>query len=380
MAEIPEHATGLVLKAYKEPLVFEKFPLPRSAPTGTALVQTLVVGIRPHCREHFAGNGFLKFNLPFISGNSCVARVISAGPDAVALRPGQLVFVHGFGVARDDPVNTQTLLGLHRGNGLTAEGAERAGVLFDQWPGYWRDFCSVPLENCIALDEKRLVDELGYTFDDLMYIDRLLVAYGSVNAAKLMAGETVVVAPATGHFSGAVVEVAAQIGCRVIALTRSAKKLEPLSSRHANIVVVEVTGDRAADVAAIRSHLPSLKLGADAYIDVSPPQATGNSQHFDMGLEVLRPGARAVLTGALFTATIPYFSLLLRNITLVGKWMYTWEEAERVARMVEAGVFKLGKQAGHDSGSRGFKFEDWEEGLLEAEKAVEWGRHVVFKP
>ncbi|RDW58338.1 hypothetical protein BP5796_12268 [Coleophoma crateriformis] len=377
MTSIPPTSTRLVFKAFNEPLVLEKSSPPTSAPAGSALVQILAAVIRPHYREHFAGRGFLQVPTPSLPGHACIGRVLAVGPDAVALRPGQLVFAHGFATARDDPVNTQVLFGLHRGNSL---GPERAGVLFDYWEGFWQNVNSVPLENCVALDEKRLVDEFHYGFDDLMYLDRLSVAYGPISAAKLIAGEIVVVAPATGHYSGAVAEVAAQLGCRVIALTRNASKLTPLTSRHSNITAVELTGDRETDLAAIRTLLPSTKTGADAFIDVSPPQATGNSHHFDIGLEVLRPGARAVLSGALSTATLPYTSILFRNITIIGKWMFTAQEMDALARMVEGGIIKLGKQVGHENVGGGFKFEEWEQGLLEAEGAVEWGRHVMFMP
>jgi len=265
MASSPQTSTRLILKAFNEPLGLEKSSPPTSAPAGSALVQTLAAIIRPHYREHFAGRGFLQVPAPSIPSHACIGRVLAVGQDAVALRPGQLVFAHGFTTARDDPVNTHVLFRLHRANSL---GLERASVLFDYWKGFWQNVNSVPLENCVALDEKRLVDD---GFDDLMYLDRLSVAYESISAAKLIAGETVVVAPATGHFSGAVAEVAAQLGCRVIALTRNASRLTPLTSRHSNITAVELTGDRETDVAAIRTLLPSTKAGADAFIDVSPP-------------------------------------------------------------------------------------------------------------
>ncbi|KAH7411207.1 fungal-specific transcription factor domain-containing protein [Cadophora sp. MPI-SDFR-AT-0126] len=378
MASIPLTSTALVFKAFNEPLVLEKSSPPTSAPAGSALIQVLAAVIRPHYREHFFGRGFLQVPPMSIPGHACIGRVLAVGSDAVSLRPSQLVFAHGFVAARDDPVNTGVLFGLHRANG---QGTERAGVLFDHWKGFWQDVNSVPLETCVALDEHRLVDELHYDFDDLMYLDRLSVAYGSISSAKLIAGEIVIVAPATGHYSGAVAEVAAQIGCRVIALTRNASKMKHLTSRHPNITAVELTGDRAADVATIRGLLPFTKAGgADAFIDVSPPQATGSSNHFDVGLEVLRPGARALLTGALQTVNIPYFNLMCRNITIIGKWMFTPQEVDAVARMVEAGVIKLGKDAGHEHVGGGYKFEDWERALVDAEENLEWGRDVMFMP
>jgi len=378
MASIPETSTALVFKAFNEPLILEKTSPPTSAPAGAALVQVLVAVIRPHYREHFAGRGFLQVPPMSIPGHACIGRILAVGTDAVSLRPGQLVFAHGFVAARDDPVNTGVLFGLHRANG---QGTEQAGVLFNHWKGFWQDVNTVPLETCIALDEDRLMGKLHYGLDDLIYLDRLSVAYGSISSARLIAGQIVIVAPATGHYSGAVAEVAAQIGCRVIALARNADKLKPLTSRHSNVTAVQLTGDRAEDVANIRGLLPLTNAaGADAFIDVSPPQATGNSNHFDIGLEVLRPGARALLTGALQTVTIPYFNLMYRNITIIGKWMFTRQEMDAVARMVEAGIIKLGKEAGHEHVGGGFKFEEWERALIVAEETLEWGRDVMFMP
>lgn len=269
MTSIPPTSTRLVFEAFNEPLIIEKYTPPTYAAAGSALIQILTAVIRPHYREHFAGRGFLQVPTSSIPGHVCIGRVLAVGPDAVALRPGQLVFAHGFTTARDDAVNTGVLFGLHRANGL---GSERAGVLFDHWQGFWQSVNSVPLKNCVALDENRLINELHYGFDDLLYLGRLSIAYGSISAAKLIAGEIVVVAPSTGHYSGAVAEVAAQIGCRVIALTHTASKLAPLTSRHPNITAVELTGDREIDVVAIRTLLPPTNFGgSDAFIDVSPP-------------------------------------------------------------------------------------------------------------
>ncbi|KAH7309151.1 hypothetical protein B0I35DRAFT_359899 [Stachybotrys elegans] len=374
---IPESSTSVTLYAVNEPLKLEKSPVPRSAERGSALVQVLSTVVRPHFKAHFEGRGFLSMPPPFQPGNSGIARVLSVGPDAVALVPGQLVFVSGFVTARDDPEDTSVLLGIHRGNGF---GTDRAGPLFDSWQGLWREVASVSLESCIALDEERLCGQLGYSFCDLAYLDRLSVAYGSISAAKLIPGETVIVAPATGHFSGAVAEMAAQMGCRVIALTRSKSKLEPLTSRHANITPLELTGEADADVAAIRALCPKGSLGADAFLDISPPEATANPHHFAVGLAALRSKARVICSGFLFNVTIPYGTVMMKSISVIGKWMFSHEEVRQCVRMTEAGTIKLGEAAGHLNWGGGFKFQDWEEALVEAEKAMAWGQHVLFTP
>lgn len=377
MTSIPSTSTALVLPDLGQPLHLEKTEIPSSAPQGSAIVKILATTIRPHNRAGFKQKSFLTFPLPFHPGNSAVGRVLSAGPDAVSLKPGQLVWVNGFVSSRDDPVGTSILLGLFDGGEPKPQG------LFAAWRGLWRDVAVAPLENCLPLDEDVLVGRMGYTPADLEYIERLAVAHGGIGAAALRPGETVVVAPATGHYSGATAELAAQMGCHVVALTRSAAKLAPLAAKHPDrIHPVEVTGDVAADTEAVRAALPrSAVAGADAYIDVSPFEAGPNPPHFAVGINALRSHGRAVCLGALPAVQLNYLSLMIRNITLRGQWMYTRQEAMHLIKMIESGLVRLGLDAGHELvGGGGFALEDWGKAVEEAEKATGWGRQVLFTP
>ncbi|KAF4885078.1 hypothetical protein CGCF415_v015485 [Colletotrichum fructicola] len=369
---IPENTTALVLPAFNELLNLEKTPTPKTTPVGSVLVRVLSTSVRPHNRAGFSGNSPLSLPVPYNPGDTGVGRVLAVGPDAVAIKPGQLVYLSGFYLARDDPEGTRVLTGLHDGFGEPGQ-----AKLFKHLGGLWRDVATVPLENAIPLNEKLLVDELGYSFGDLNYIQRLSVAYGGVSAADLHAGEAVIVAPATGHFSGAVAEVAAQIGCKVIALSRSASKLEPLTTRYPRITALELSGDEMKDVAAIRAFAPG---GADAYIDVAPPSATASPHHLTVSLGSLRSFGRAVFLGAMFDVKINYMSLMVRNIIIKGQYMYTRTELVSLVKMVEAGVIKLGKDAGHQIVNRGFSLEEWEEAVTIAEKATSWGQQVLIYP
>lgn len=369
---IPETTTALVLPAFNEPLNLEKTPTPKTTPVGSVLVRVLSTSVRPHNRAGFAGKSPLSLPVPYNPGDSGVGRVISVGPDAVAIKPGQLVYLNGFYLARDDPEGTRVLTGLHDGFGDPGQ-----AKLFKQLGGFWRDVATVPLENAIPLNEKLLVDELGYSFGDLNYVQRLSVAYGGVSAADLHAGETVIVAPATGHFSGAVAEIAAQIGCKVIALSRSASKLEPLTSRHPRITALELTGDEKKDVEAIRVLAPG---GADAYIDVSPPPATASPHHLTVSLASLRSFGRAIFLGMMFDVKINYMSLMGRSITIKGQHMYSRPELVSLIKLVETGVLKLGKDAGHEIVEKGFSLEEWEKAITVAEKATSWGQQVLIYP
>lgn len=377
MSSIPATTKSLVLPAFNEPLTLEKTETPTSVPAGSALVKVLAVTVRPHNREGFKGKSFLHFPLPFAPGTSAVARILTTGPDAATLKPGQLVWVNGRMTARDDPTSTQFVLGLHD-NG----GEEKTARVFAAWKGLWRDVAVVPLENCLPLDEDVLVGRMGYSPSDLEYIERLTVAHGGIGAAGLRPGQTVIVAPATGHYSGATAELAAQMGCQVIALSRSAANLAPLVNRYPNYIrPVETTGDVDQDTALIRAALPrSAAGGADAFIDVSPPYAGVNPSYFTASINALRHSATAVLLGALPSVSIAYMNLMVRSITIRGQFMYEREEAVHLIKMIESGLVKLGPGAGHENVGGGFALEDWEKAIEVAEEATAWGRQVLFTP
>ncbi|KAL4731629.1 putative secondary metabolism biosynthetic enzyme [Fusarium chlamydosporum] len=368
---VPQDSTSLVLNSFNGQLDLEKTPIPIPTPPGSVIVRVLSTPVRPHQRAGFHGKSPLSFTPPYNPGDGGVGRIVSVGPDAVALKPGQLVYMNNFVSARDDP-NTRVLLGIHDGGG-----PERDIKLFDFWQGFWRDVAIVPAENVLPLNEKVLLGEMGYSFGDLNYIQRLSVAYGGIRAANLQAGETIIVAPATGHFSGAVVELAAQIGCKVIALSRSVSKLEPLTSRFPRVTALEVSGDEKKDAEAIRNLAPD---GVDAYIDVSPPAATSSPQHFNVSINSLRSFGRVVFLGMMFDVKLNYASLMVRNITIKAQFMYTREELVSLIKMIEAGVLKLGKEAGHQIVERGFCLDEWEKAVTIAETAMAWGQQVLLYP
>lgn len=365
--QIPASSRSLTLHAFKQPLSFDEHPL--SPPSsGTALVRILTTIVRPHMRGGFEGNSFLSFPVPYTPGFSAVGRVVAAGDDAVLLQPGQLVWVDGFYASRDDPENAKAIIGLDDGR------TEKSKKLFNAWEGLFRDIARVPLENCHRLDES-LSTKFGYKPADLQIIERLTVAYGGICAAKIKPGQTVVVAPATGQYSGSVAELAAQLGCRVIALTRSAAKLAPLTAVHPQITVIEVTGDKEADKAAILAASPP--SGADAYIDISPPIPAAQATWFEPCISAVRPSGRVVFLGMLFDVTVNYASLLLRNITIKGQWMYKRQQAAELIRLIEIGHVKVGRAAGHEAASE-FSFEDWEQATRAAEKTLGWGQQVLL--
>jgi D-arabinose 1-dehydrogenase-like Zn-dependent alcohol dehydrogenase len=118
--------------------------------------------------------------------------------------------------------------------------------------GEWRDatyaeYAKLPLENCYALDEARLLGSpdagsLGYSIEQLAFLSGLAVPYGGLLDINLRAGETVIVAPATRAFGGAAVNVALAMGAKVIAMGRNKEALSRIAATSERVRAVQITG------------------------------------------------------------------------------------------------------------------------------------------
>ncbi|EED13581.1 hypothetical protein TSTA_098380 [Talaromyces stipitatus ATCC 10500] len=110
-------------------------------------------------------------------------------------------------------------------------------------------------EGSKKLSHSMLCQQLGYTTKDLVYMAHLLVPFGGLRDIKLEPGETVVICPATGGFSGAGVQIAAAMGCKVIAMGRDEKELARLKEFEENrlpsaaVEAVKITHDEKKDTA-----------------------------------------------------------------------------------------------------------------------------------
>lgn len=250
----------------------------------------------------------------------------------------------------------------------------------DVWrDGMFAEYTRAPLENCYALNEKILLGDpaeggLGYSVADLTWLMRQGVAYGGLRGINLKAGETVIVAPATGAYSGAAVEVASAMGARVIAASRNLNTLQRIAAANARVNIVQLKGNFEEDLASLQQFGP-----VDAYIDISPREAN-DSTHVRSCLMALKPYGRASLMGVLSKdIAIPYVMAVLNNLTIRGQYMYEREDIRGLIKLAEAGVLKLGKSAGHEILGQ-FPLEEWEKAMETARRNPESGKVVVFTP
>lgn len=385
----PTTTPALTLPEIKSPLHLElrSVAVPSPPPSGSCNVRVLSSVLSANMPALFEGTAkYLAFPVPFVPGSSAIARVIETGPDATLLKPGDLVVVDSFVRSRDDPTTTQILMGLH--SGYTE--AQRK-LMHRAWrDGLFKAVATVPLENAHRLDEATLAAPSGplpYTPAELaISLPNLAVAWGGISAVGLKAGQTLLVGPATGRFSGAAVELATALGARVIALSRSGDKLarirDTLASTYPScprVGTVTVTGDQAVDEAAVRALFPEGSPGADAFIDLSPGLAA-QAAHTPVAFACLRPGGKTALMGGVFgDLQLNYHSIMFRSITIKGQWMYSKEEMGQLLRMVEAGVVKIGKAAGYEVRGE-YALEDWKTAMESLNAPDAWGTGVVFAP
>lgn len=318
---------ALVQEVYAQPLQVKRIPTPQPTP-GSVILRVLAAGIISYMPDIYNGTRKYPYPTPLVVGTSCIGRVAAVGPDATSLTPGQLVFFDCVIRGRDDE-------GAIFLSGVSEGGSEGSRKLMR---GEWRDssyaeYVKVPLENALPLDETRLlgpVDKGGWGCDipRLSYIGALLVPYGGFRDIGLQPGETVIIAPATGGFSGAAVLVALAMGCRVIAMGRNVESLEKLKRLGDRVETVRMTGVLEDEVEALKGFGE-----ADAYLDLSPASAE-NSTHLKAAIMSLRHAGRVSLMGGfLGDVAIPHRVVMRKDIKVqVRCHIYGIDGRERVRR------------------------------------------------
>ncbi|KAB5576204.1 chaperonin 10-like protein [Coniochaeta sp. 2T2.1] len=354
---LPSTMKALVCAEPGQPMELQTVPTP--LPThGSVVIKVLAASVDPALR-HILSGIFFTFPKNLVPGSRAIGRIAAIGPDTTSLEEGQLVTIEPFIRARDNP-DVQILWG-------TFDGPTAASKKFmaDNWSmASYAEYCRAPLENCYALNENGLCRELGYSYEDLLSLSKQIVAYGGFRGINLQAGETVIVSPATGMFSGAAVQVAVAMGARVIAYSRNVDAIPQLPG----VVTVVNTGDVEKDTAALKQFGP-----ADAYLDISPAQAA-NSNHFRSAFMAVRPYGRVSLMGVVpRDIPVSYAHVAWNNLTIRGQYMYERQDMRSLIKLAETGKLQLGV----DITGR-FRLEEHEKAVELAASHPEVGAAVVF--
>ncbi|TPX09880.1 uncharacterized protein E0L32_008902 [Thyridium curvatum] len=337
-AAIPATHKALLLNSTRDPydIAVVQRPTPKAGP-GSAVLRVLAVGVLTYAGKVYSGRKPYPYPTPLVPGLTSIGRVSAVGPDATVLKPGQLVFFDCFINGRDSP-EARCLSGLSAGMNAASN------VLLE---GEWRDstfaeYAKVPLENCHLLNEARLCGSpadggLGYTIEDLAFLFYISVPFGGLRSVNVQAGEKVIVTPATGAYGSAAVLAALAMGAQVIAMGRDAAKLEKIKAYgpKGRIRTVLNTGDMDADIKELTRDGP-----ADVFFDISPGKAF-TSTHFRSCIHSLRLGGRVSMMGVHDGLPMPMMHMLINDITLKPRWMYSVEDMRVMIRLLEAGYLSL---------------------------------------
>ncbi|KKZ66791.1 hypothetical protein EMCG_07529 [[Emmonsia] crescens] len=370
---LPATMRALVRTGNAEPLQLQEVATP--TPThGSVVVKILHATMDASLQRIISGQTSFTYTFPSTPGSRAIGRVAAIGPDTTSFSIGQLVMLEPSMRPRDNE-DLIILWGFH--DGWTPTGKK---FVEDNWrQGLFAEYARCPLENCWALNEQVLCGELGYSTAELSIISIYAIAFAGFRNVNLMAGETVVVAPATGSYSGAAVGLAVAMGANVIAAGRNMEVLEKLRATHGRerVKIVQLKGDAEADTAAFKAQFGR---PAEVFIDVSPPQASG-STIVKSGLMALKPYGRAVLMGFISddNIAVPYAHAIANNLTIRGQYMYQGADVRGLLKLFESGILKLGKSGGVEVVGQ-FKLEEHEKAGKVAIANPESGKIVVLSP
>lgn len=324
-----------ILKAIGSPLAIEDVAAPQIG-SGEVLIDVVASRVLPYAAEIFNGVRKYLISLPMIPGAGAIGRVRAIGPDATRLQVGDWVMCDPTVRSRDDAQAPDILLqGLTAGN----EGALKLHQYFHD--GSFAEQVRVPTENAIRICAGDAMDTTSAKRWCALSI--LMVPYGGLLAARVQAGETVLISGATGNFGSAAVAVALAMGAaRVIAPGRNAAALEDLSKRFGKrVFTVQLTGNDREDQQRLRRAADG---NIDCVFDILPPSA-GPAPVRTAALTV-RPNGRVVLMGGVGTQgeadlALPYAWMMRNNISLIGQWMFAREAFPRMIAMARAGLVDL---------------------------------------
>lgn len=309
-------------------LKVQDVPDPTLTP-GSVIVKVLATRLVHYFKQVFSAQRPYPIQLPLIPGCGAIGIVEEVGGDGSALKKGDLVYCDCYIKARDDPLESEEIL-----SGLLCPEGNLSNVYRH---GSFAELALYPLENVTAIPKA-----LGREEDaaKLTCINLLLVAYGGLLSGNLKAGETVVVLGGTGYFGCCGVVLALAMGARsIIVPTRSEDKARSLQDRFdERVVPVMISGEEKEDEQTITKAAQGNYI--DLVLDLLDPQAP---------LAILRSalcalranGTMVLMAGSTGDIELPYFSIMKRNITIKGCFMYPRTAIKSLFGMIQAGLIDL---------------------------------------
>jgi 2-desacetyl-2-hydroxyethyl bacteriochlorophyllide A dehydrogenase len=284
----------------------EAAPNPEPAP-GEALVRVAVAGLCGTDYSIFSGDRAVGY--PRVMGHEFVGRIEATGAGVTTVREGDRVAVEPNYSCGACPL-------CREGNRNLCLSRTAIGIDVD---GCFAELVRVPARCCWPAPR-------GVADDDLMITEPLAVVVRAVARGQVRAGESVAVVGA-GTLGLLALQVLRARGARVLIVSRTARRFalaEELGAAATHRVSEGTLQDTARDFSG--------REGIDCVLETA-----GTAEAVEHALTLVRPGGRVVLTGLPHDPTsVRFFSVVRREVTIVGSMIYQDEFAEAM-RLVAAG-------------------------------------------
>lgn len=310
-------------------LSFRTVRTPEPRP-GSALVRIEASSLMSYLKSYVEGK-LPVYNPPpgpFTIGTNAVGVVEAVGRDVWHLKPGQRVIISSHFVASENVEDPSQIL-----IGLTS--SPDAKPLQVDWPdGTLAEYALMPAE---VVTPAEGLDHVDAT--ELVVLSRCIVPFGGLLRGRLAVGETLIVTGATGAYGTAAVLLAVAMGAgRVIAAGRNRTALETVArAGGSRVATVALTGDVLADARALRAASGGgAHMAFDMVGQARDPNATLAALHS------LRRGGRLVLMGSMTTELpLPYTTLMLNNLEILGQFMYPAGAYRRLLELLRSGLLDI---------------------------------------
>ncbi|HXV59235.1 MAG TPA: zinc-binding dehydrogenase, partial [Vicinamibacteria bacterium] len=231
-------------------------------------------------------------------------------------------------ISGGDIAGTVEALGAHvrdlaYGDRVLVNPSSAEGMLGESLPGGMAELVRTPASHAIPLPD-------GVPFEEAACLP---VAYGTARRmlherAKLRRGETVLVLGASGGVGTAAIQIAKNIGARVVAVTSSASKGQKLLELGAEEVIDSSTTDFSAETWRL-----SRKQGVDVVVNYT------GGETWVPSLRCLKKGGRLVTCGATagFDPRTDLRYVWVRELTILGSDGWTTEDIRELVDGVDRG-------------------------------------------
>lgn len=340
---------AVVFRSHGSPEVLEltgEAERPRPGP-GEAVVRVAATGLNQVDRVIRKGYPGLEVPLPHVLGADVAGIVEEVCAPCDPGLVGRRVLVYPVGSCGGCELCRRGMASL----------CERWQYLGMHRQGGYAELVAVPARDLVMLP-----DSIGFAEAAALPVAGLTALHALTTVSRLERGQTFFTWGGAGAVGTMAIQIAKQLGARVIATASSPERLELMAGLGADVVL-----DRRRDDVAqrVRGEAPS---GVDVALDFVGPET------FPTTFGLVRKGGQILLCGILtgVSAELSLHQTYLRHLSIKGLYLGTREELQKLVRWTAEGRVRpyVSRRAGLDE-------------IPELHRALEAGRtvgKVVFEP